>query len=514
MDEGPITTGDSSARHNGEHTASARCITDLLIAAKESSVEKQIGPYKIVRLIGSGGMGSVYEAMNSQIERRAAIKVLSKEFQQDAEFVQRFFNEARAVNIINHPSVVTVYDFGNGEDGSPYIVMEYLEGETLRQRMNKSGRTDPQRAMKIIQQVASGLAAAHAKKIVHRDLKPGNILLVPDSESAEGERPKILDFGIAKLAADPSAKALTRMGVSMGTPAYMSPELCKDARDVTDRSDVYALGLILYEMLAGEHPFANALKADSAMMASHIGQPPPSLDSKVPGLGPDLVGLVNRMLAKQPDARPSAAEVAATLGRLGGSVTGLIPVIDGGALNLPPDPSRALPTAEAGSDVGLSAVLKPLQENRGLVIGAGVMLLLGVLGIGVILRMILAGPPQVPQPVHWTIQSEPPGADVLDATGQTLGKTPFVHQHTRGTTVEILSVRKEGFSEARIPCDSSRDLTQLVTLVAQAKPADKKAEPEDGSTAADSSTQSSKSKSRRHKKDSNSKNDRKSRSHR
>lgn len=138
-------------------------------------MEKMIGPYNIVRLIGSGGMGSVYEAFHPQIERRAAIKMLSKEFQQDAEFVQRFFNEARAVNIINHPSVVTVYDFGTSTDGSPYIVMEYLQGETLRQLMNKSGRMDPTRAMKTFRQIASGLAAAHAKKIVHRDLKPGKI---------------------------------------------------------------------------------------------------------------------------------------------------------------------------------------------------------------------------------------------------------------------------------------------------------------------------------------------------
>lgn len=475
-------------------------------------MDRQIGPYKIVRLIGSGGMGSVYEAMNTQIERRAAIKVLSKDFQQDAEFVQRFFNEARAVNIINHPSVVTVYDFGTAEDGSPYIVMEYLEGETLRQRMNKSGRTDPERAMKTIRQVASGLAAAHAKKIVHRDLKPGNILLVHDSDNADGERPKILDFGIAKLAADPSAKALTRVGVSMGTPAYMSPELCKDARDVTDRSDVYALGLILFEMLAGEHPFASALKADSAMMASHIGQPAPSLDSKVPGLGPDLVGLVNRMLAKQPDARPSAAEVAATLGRLGGSSTGLMQVIDAGSIPLPLHPNRALLTADAVSDVGLSAVLKPLQENRGLVIGAGVMLLLGVIGIVVILRVILAGAPSVPLPVRWSIQSEPPGADVLDATGQMLGKTPFVHQHARGTAVEILSIRKEGFSEARVPCDSSKDINQMVTLVAQAKPADKKVEPEPG-TDSHTSTESKRPSSRRHKKERASKKEKQSRSH-
>jgi hypothetical protein len=477
----------------------------LVVAEKESLVDKQIGPYKIVRLIGSGGMGTVYEAVHSQIGRRAAIKMLSKDFQQDAEFIQRFFNEARAVNIINHPSVVTVYDFGSAEDGSPYIVMEYLEGESLRQRMNKSGRTDPQRAMKLTRQVASGLAAAHAKKIVHRDLKPGNILLVPDADNPDGERPKILDFGIAKLAADPSAKALTRMGVSMGTPAYMSPELCKDARDVTDRSDVYALGLILFEMLAGEHPFAHALKADSAMMASHIGQPPPTLDSKVPGLGADLVGLVNRMLAKQPDARPSAAEVAATLGRLGGSVTGLMPIIDGSALNLPPDPGRAIPEAAAGLDVGLSAFVKPLQENRGLVIGAGVMLLLGVIGIGVILRLILAGPPQVPQPVRWTIQSEPAGADVLDATGQLIGKTPLVHQRQRGTSVEILSVRKEGFSEARIPCDTSKDFTQLVTLVPQPQAADRKAAPEGSAKQDEASTTRSKSKDRKHRKSSRSK---------
>ena len=424
-----------------------------------------IGPYNIIRLIGSGGMGSVYEAFNPQIERRAAIKTLSKEFQQDAEFIQRFFNEARAVNIINHPSVVTVYDFGTADDGSPYIVMEYLQGETLRQQMNKSGRMDPVRAMKTFRQIASGLAAAHAKKIVHRDLKPGNILIVTDPDGPDGERAKILDFGIAKLAADPSAKALTRMGVSMGTPAYMSPELCRDAREVTDRSDVYSLGVMLFESLSGEHPFASSLKADSAMMASHIGQPPPALESKVPGLSAELLGLVNRMLAKQPDARPSAAEVAASLGRLTGSVTGVLPILDPSTIAqaLGTGANPVVPAPQA--DVGLSMVVRPLQENRGLALGAAALLLLGIVGVVVVVRLLLTGPPSAPPQVRWTIESDPTGAEVLDATGQSLGRTPLSLVRVLASAVDVLSVRKDGYAEVRIPCDRSKDILQKVTLV-------------------------------------------------
>ena len=380
-------------------------------------VGSRIGKYRLVRQLGEGGMGVVYEAIREDIAARAAIKVLRSEYAANPELAGRFFNEARAANLIAHPGIVRVFDYGTEEGGIAYLAMEYLEGESLWKRIERHKRIALPEALRIARQIASALAAAHDKQIVHRDLKPDNIFVVPDSEAPGGERIKLLDFGIAKMADEYRGAVRTQLNYIMGTPAYMSPELCKDARDVTDRSDVYALGLILYEMLAGEHPFPNALKADSAMMASHIGLPPPPLESKVPGLGSDIVGLVHRMLAKQPDARPSAAEVAATLGRLGGSATGLMPVIDGSALHLPPDPSRALSAVEAGSDVGLSAVLKPLQENRGLVIGAGVMLLLGVIGIGVILRMILAGPPQVPQPVRWSIQSDPPGADVLDATG-------------------------------------------------------------------------------------------------
>ena len=226
-------------------------------------MDKLIGPYKIVRTLGAGGMGSVYEAIHTQLQRRAAIKVLHKSFQQDPEFLQRFSNEARAVNIINHPNIVSIVHYGSDDDGSPYIVMEYLEGESLRQRMSRSGRMEQHAAMRIGKQVASGLAAAHAKQVVHRDLKPVNVMLISDPDTPDGERVKILDFGIAKVAAAPGDQALTRVGTSLGTPAYMSPEQCKSARDVSDRSDVYSLGIILFEILAGEHPFAEA-RADSA----------------------------------------------------------------------------------------------------------------------------------------------------------------------------------------------------------------------------------------------------------
>lgn len=435
-------------------------------------MDKQIGPYDIVRLIGAGGMGSVYEALHSQIQRRAAIKILHRDFQKDPEFLQRFFNEARAVNIINHPSVVSVYDFGSALDGSPYIVMEYLEGESLRQRLARSGRLAPETALRIGRQVASGLAAAHSKHVVHRDLKPVNIMLVPDSDSAEGERAKILDFGIAKLSIEPGAKSLTRVGASVGTPAYMSPEQCKSAHDVADRSDVYSLGLILFEMLSGEHPFAEA-RSDSAMMASHIGKPPPPLDSKAPGLSPELCALVDRMLAKQPDVRQSAAEAAATLGRLGGSSTGLLQIIS----SQPDSPGEPQSREQAPSpppadapELLLAALRRRLQGGKGIIIGAAAALLLGAIGLIVAVRILLESPPPEQVQVHFTLKSDPSDAEVVDATGQVLGKTPFERARPRSPGVEVLSIRREGYAAQRIALATDRDAAQTVVLTALATP--------------------------------------------
>jgi len=437
-------------------------------------VEKQIGPYNIVRLIGTGGMGAVYEAVHSQIQRRAAIKVLHKDFQQDPEFVQRFFNEARAVNIIDHPNVVAISDFGTSAAGAPYIVMEYLEGDSLRQRLARSGKLAPEAAMRIGKQVALGLVAAHSKQVVHRDLKPVNILLIVEQEGSE--RAKILDFGIAKLSADPASVALTGVGVSLGTPSYMSPEQCKSARDVSDRSDVYSLGLILFEVLSGEHPFAEA-HSDAEMMASHVGKPPPGLETKAPDCPPDLVALVRRMLAKQPEARPSAGEVAAILGRLSGSTTGLLsPVALPGGGALPPQSAPESEPRKSARDAGGSG-LAQLLAGRGLYIAAGATLLLALLGIGIFIRLLLDGGADATQPVRWQIRSEPGDAEVVDATGQVLGKTPLQYTHARGSQIEVLSIRKDGFVEQRKAIDCSHDGEAAFTLVAAPGGGSKLAEP-------------------------------------
>ena len=443
-------------------------------------MDKLIGPYKIVRTLGAGGMGSVYEAIHTQLQRRAAIKVLHKSFQQDPEFLQRFSNEARAVNIINHPNIVSIVHYGSDDDGSPYIVMEYLEGESLRQRMSRSGRMEQHAAMRIGKQVASGLAAAHAKQVVHRDLKPVNVMLISDPDTPDGERVKILDFGIAKVAAAPGDQALTRVGTSLGTPAYMSPEQCKSARDVSDRSDVYSLGIILFEILAGEHPFSEA-RADSAMMASHIGRPAPSLDVKAPEVSGDLVALVNRMLAKQPDARPSSAEVAAILGRLSGTATGMLQVIplpaegtdDSGVLEGPRagDAVTGHGKRKAATPQGFFAGLQgKLKDTPPIIIGAAVVLVLGLGCLIFFVRLLLEAPPERPDLVQWTIDSEPAGAEVLDATGQVLGQTPLKLSRPRKVAVETLSLRREGYAEQRVPLDGSHDDGRVVVLTALAKP--------------------------------------------
>ena len=157
-----------------------------------------IGPYRVIREVGKGGMGAVYEAIHPQIERKVAIKVLHPEYAVNQQVVQRFFNEARAVNIVNHPSVVQISEFGQQPDGTAYIVMEFLEGESLGGRMKRlGGKLSVADTLRLTRQVAAALAAAHAKNIVHRDLKPDNVMIVSDPEAPGGERAKILDFGIA-----------------------------------------------------------------------------------------------------------------------------------------------------------------------------------------------------------------------------------------------------------------------------------------------------------------------------
>jgi len=205
-------------------------------------------------MIGRGGMGAVYAGEHVLLGRSAAIKVLLPELSQKQDVVMRFFNEARAATAIRHPGIIEVFDFGWTPEGAAFIVMEHLEGETLGRRASRA-RLRWQSALAIARQIAGALAAAHGKGIVHRDLKPDNIFLVSDPEVPGGERIKLLDFGIAKLAGESSATVnVTETGSVMGTPTYMAPEQCRGVA-VDHRADLYSLGCIVFELCTGRPPF-------------------------------------------------------------------------------------------------------------------------------------------------------------------------------------------------------------------------------------------------------------------
>jgi serine/threonine protein kinase len=261
----------------------------------------QIGSYQIERKLGAGGMGVVYIGIDLRLGRRAAIKQLLPELSGNREIVERFFNEAKAAANINHPGIVEIYDVGWHSDGSAYFAMKWLDGDSLAQRLRNSGPMPIQLAATITRQVASALAAAHAAGIVHRDLKPDNIVLVRDDEVTIGERATVLDFGIAKLFGEQSASQKTRTGSLLGTPAYMSPEQCRGAGEVDVRTDVYALGCILFEMLAGRPPHVGAGAGEVLGMHQFVDIPKPSQFRK--DLPRPLEALVMRALAKKPEDR-------------------------------------------------------------------------------------------------------------------------------------------------------------------------------------------------------------------
>ena len=262
----------------------------------------------------------MYEAVHEPSGQRAAVKVLHQTFAQNSDVLNRFFNEAKAANLVVHPGVVHIYECGMAPGGVAYLAMEFLDGMSLHERLYQAGGSLPEQTVaQVGQQAASALSVMHEQKIVHRDLKPENVMLVPDQTAAGGERVKILDFGIAKLAmgmGQPGAMP-TRTGVLMGTPTYMAPEQCRGARGVDDRADVYALGVILYQMVAGAPPFGSPGAAE--VMAQHVYEAPQPLAQRAPQVSAAMAALIDQMLLKQPSARPSMAEVEKRLlAQLGG----------------------------------------------------------------------------------------------------------------------------------------------------------------------------------------------------
>jgi serine/threonine-protein kinase len=267
-----------------------------------------VGDYELLEQIGAGGMGTVFSAVHRVIGKRAAIKVIRPELATDAAAVARFVKEARAVNQIRHPNIVDIFDLGELPSGLPYLVMEFLEGESLRARVAR-GPIAVDEVRRVLAAVCRALEAAHAQGVIHRDLKPDNVFLVGPRADGSGEATvKILDFGIAKLqpgvAAGPMERTAT--GNVVGTPLYMPPEQAR-GRAVDARTDVYALGVVAYEMLVGRVPF----EAEDAIevMAMHLNRPAPDPRAARPELPAELGALVVAMMAKDPADRPSVATV-------------------------------------------------------------------------------------------------------------------------------------------------------------------------------------------------------------
>jgi serine/threonine protein kinase len=278
------------------------------------SVGTRLGPYEVTEPIGAGGMGEVYKAHDTRLDRIVAIKVLPWSLVGDADARQRFAREARAIAALSHPHICPLFDVGY-QDGADYLVMEYLEGESLADRLAR-GRMPVEQVLRCAIEVASALAAAHAAGIVHRDLKPGNIILTRSGA-------KLLDFGLAKLRHDAAVSGMsdvatkqpsTAAGSLAGTLQYMSPEQLEGG-DADARSDIFALGAVSYEMLTSRRPFEGRSQASIIAAILYADPPPPS--SVVPSLSPAFDFVVRSCLAKNPDDRwHSAHDVLLELRRL------------------------------------------------------------------------------------------------------------------------------------------------------------------------------------------------------
>lgn len=323
-------------------------------------------------------MGEVYAATHELMDREAVVKVLLPEMSVNQAMVKRFFHEAQAAAQIQHPGIVEVFDFGYAEDGRAYLVMEMLRGETLNDRLHRASALSIEQAVLVIRQLAGAVGAAHELGIVHRDLKPDNIFIVPDPEVHGGERVKVLDFGLAKLAVRNPGSLATMSGAVFGTPAYMAPEQCYDAATVDHRADIYSIGCIFYKCLCGAPPFGTG---GLDVLAAHLRDPvvpPRQIRSSVP---PHIDALILRLLEKQPERRvQSCDELVAALRAVDAdrarSVVALSPAAEPAlpAPALDPAHTRAparlhTPAASLRAADEITLMQAPPSGNAGLLVG-------------------------------------------------------------------------------------------------------------------------------------------------
>ncbi len=451
--------------------------------------------FKIVSRIGAGGMGVVYKARQLGMDRWVAVKMLLKELAHDDKVVKRFKVEALAASRLTHPNTIRIYDFGQTDDASLYIAMEFLEGQSLERALRREGPLPVRRVLHILKQIAASLSEAHSKGIVHRDLKPDNIFLT--TVDGDPDFVKVLDFGVAKLReADRRQGTLTQAGVIFGTPRYMAPEQCRSLA-VDHRADLYALGVIAYEALTSVPPF----DADSplAILIQHAQEPPKPLavvrpDVEVPE---EVERLVMRCLEKVPERRfQDAAELQAEVARIEAALAGRyerVVFVEGPRQVPVPDTAKTALNTVPVEDLGAGGRKRRAAWAWWVAAGAaGIGVGLGIWNAGWFQPgrvetapdvPVATGAPAMPDPglatpapivprkVVVRFVSEPAGARVMDGD-RVLGETPFSREFDASPAIREFRFVREGFLPAGASLSLDRGGEVAVTLkpVATAPP--------------------------------------------
>jgi eukaryotic-like serine/threonine-protein kinase len=455
------------------------------------------GRYRVLKKLGEGGMGTVYLSEHVTIEKKVALKVLLHDYARKQDLKERFLQEAKAAAKIGHENIVDITDFGDTPDGSVFFAMEYLEGVDLSQLIHRQGPVSWSRAKPILLQICRALGAAHAKGIIHRDMKPENIYLI--EREGRADFVKVLDFGIAKMSMENGESRLTRTGMIFGTPEYMSPEQAQGNKP-DHRVDIYAVGVIMYEMLTGHVPF----KADTFMgiLTKHIfEQPvPPSMANPEMAIPNEAETIALKALSKERDERfQSMAEMAAAIGQASGRMTRPT----GGDHPIPPrilaaSPSTALPMVATPAP-SATEIPDVLPTGRGKMVAVVIIcaLIIGAaVGVGLVLRKdkgragvdpgakepgaevdpkakVERGTKVVgtrPDAVSVkaarhkiTIVTDPAGAEIL-LGGKPLGRSPAPVELDHGTADVTLTLRLAGHKSRDIQLTPDQDQRQVVPL--------------------------------------------------
>ncbi len=430
-----------------------------------------LGRYQITRKVGQGGMGAVYEATHKLIGKRVAVKVLLDKYAQKDQVVARLEQEARLASSIGHEHIIDITDFGQTSDGRTFVVMEFLEGESLGAHLAREGAMDEQRAINIAYQVASALGAAHKKGVIHRDIKPDNIFLLSNRKH---DFVKVVDFGISKLVRPGedeggNSPRLTQTGMVLGTPLYMSPEQARGDEELDHRIDIYALGVIMYEMVTGEVPFrgSNYLSILTQVIND---RPTPPRDVRM-DIGEDIEAVIMKALAKNPDDRyQSMEELAEDLA--------ILRTVDG---------------ATTGAKITASRFRRRWQKRSGLRVlawVAGIAVVVSAVVVTVVMMMsgsetgkeqAAAVPPPIDAGVavaepadaaparpsveiaELKLVSTPSGASIYDGD-RMVGETPCVYRMEKANRSVELIAELDGYNDAKLTVNPMVDVGEAIHI--------------------------------------------------